>query len=83
MAGRAHNADEWKEAMRSAGDGTTSPDMVSIRQLRVLIWRQTKAQIRINAVPGLGPLGLAYDAATTCVHHPGTPRAGDAPGWRS
>ena len=47
--------------MRSAGDGTASPDMESIRKLRVLIWLQTSAQVRINAVPGFGPLGATYD----------------------
>ena len=78
-ARRAHRAGEWKEAMRLAGDGTASPDMSIIRRLRVLIWRQTKAQIRINAVPGLGPLGLVHDTVTRCIRHPGKPRAGGNP----
>ena len=33
---------EWLRAFRSAGDGTTTPDMPGIRQLRVLIWPQTQ-----------------------------------------
>jgi hypothetical protein len=36
-----HRAQDWREAFRHAGDGTSAPYMPGIRQLRVLIWLQT------------------------------------------
>lgn len=42
LAKRPHSPSDWLTAFHAAGDGTDTPDMVSIRQLRVLIWKQTE-----------------------------------------
>ena len=42
LAQLPHRAGDWQRAFRSAGNGSTAPRMTGIRQLRVLIWRQTQ-----------------------------------------
>jgi len=42
LAQAEHDEDAWRRAFRDAGDGTDSPNMVAIRQLRTLIWLQTE-----------------------------------------
>jgi len=52
-----HDAEEWRKAFKQAGDGTSCPDMSSIRALRKLIWLQTE-KIITSAVKSEGALGM-------------------------
>ena len=61
--------------MRAAGDGTTHTDMRRIRQLRIRIWRHTRALVHTSDAPEFGPLGLDREPTTTRIWHPGTVRA--------
>ena len=44
-----HQVQDWLEAFRHAGDGTASPNMPGIRQLRVLVWLQTEHLTSVGA----------------------------------
>jgi len=81
LAGRSHCAPSWRRAFRAAGDGSASPDMVSIRQLRVLIWLQTEAWTSAARIPGSPDraLDLRAPAVTAFVLLPrqiAAPRSG-------
>ena len=60
--------------MRAAGDGTTHPDMRRIRQLRIRIWRHTRALVHTSDAPEFGPLGLDREPTNKRMCHPGTVR---------
>ena len=47
-----HDSEAWLAAFRAAGDGTHTPDMASIKLLRIVIWRQTETWMQTV------PLGL-------------------------
>ena len=72
MAWPEHNALEWYEAFKQAGDGTDIPDMMQIRSLRKQIWIQTE-QIIVSAESGAGifpGLHLVEHPTTVCCKKP-------------
>jgi len=46
LAERPHNPIDWLAAFSSAGHGTDTPNMKLIKELRVLIWKQTENWIK-------------------------------------
>jgi len=48
---RGHADKEWISAFEAAGDGTQNPNMVAIRRLRMLIWKQTRDNSPLGGLP--------------------------------
>ena len=67
LAQKSHRVGEWLRAFRLAGNGSTNPYMTGIRQLRVLIWRQTQYLTGFYGGQHLGALVLAPASDTRTV----------------
>ena len=75
LASAAHSPEAWCAALWAVGGGLPDAVMVSIRQLRVLIWRQTERWIAAGHITGRPDvvLTLTTPAETRFIFHgPGT-----------